>query len=427
MSWLSDPLFWMKMMSDQSEVVRFSGFAYGGEAFGRLADGRAVFTPFVMPGELARVQVVEDKRGFARARLVEVIEPSPERISPRCTHFAVCGGCHYQHIPYVLQLSAKQAIVRDQLERIGGLTAPNVLSAVASPREYYYRNHVQFHLNPEGKLGFHIWHSDEVFAARECHLPEEALNGVWPQLDFEALPELERIGLRLGIDEDVQLILESDSLETPELSIEDLDISATHLSPAGLLTLAGSPVVHIDVLGRVFEVSAGSFFQVNTAMAAAMAQHVLVTLPALQPLGSETLLVDAYCGVGLFSAFLAPHVGRLIGIESSPSACEDFTVNLDEFDHVELYEARVEDVLPGLEIHPQIILLDPPRAGVDRKALDAILLMAPRVIVYVSCDPSTLARDAKRLQAAGYRLHQVTPFDLFPQTFHIESISFWIK
>jgi len=415
------------MMNGHIEEVRFSGFAYGGEAFGRLGDGRAVFTPFVLPGELARVQVVEDKRGFARARLVDLTEASPERILPRCMHFSICGGCHYQHMPYALQLEAKRAILRDQLVRIGGLADPNVLATVASPKEYEYRNHVQFHLNPEGKLGYHLWHSEAVFAARECHLPEGPINRVWPQLDFEALPELERIGLRLGSDEDVQLILESESLETPELSIEDLDISAVHISPAGALTLAGSPVIRIEVLGKMFDVSAVSFFQVNTAMAEAMVRHVLETLADLQPLKPEDVLIDAYCGVGLFSAFLAPQVGRLIGIEASPSACEDFAENLDEFDHVELYEARVEEVLPGLDVHPQVILMDPPRAGIDRKALDAIVQMAPGLIVYISCDPSTLARDCKRLQAGGYRLIQATPFDLFPQTFHIESISFWMK
>jgi 23S rRNA (uracil1939-C5)-methyltransferase len=238
---------------------------------------------------------------------------------------------------------------------------------------------------------------------------------------------LERIGLRAGIDEDVQLILESESLETPELSVEELDISAVHLSPAGPLVLAGSPAVEIEVLDRTFMVSAGSFFQVNTFMAEAMVRHVLDTLPSIQELDQSTVLVDAYCGVGLFSAFLAPRVGRLIGIESSASACEDFSVNLDEFDHVELYEARVEDVLPYLEIKPQVIILDPPRAGLARKTLDAIMTLKPETIVYVSCDPSTLARDVKRFQTEGYRLHQATPFDLFPQTFHIESISFWVK
>jgi 23S rRNA (uracil1939-C5)-methyltransferase len=129
--------------------------------------------------------------------------------------------------------------------------------------------------------------------------------------------------------------------------------------------------------------------------------------------------------VGLFSAFIAPRAGRLIGIEASPSAAEDFTLNLDASDHVELYEAPAEVVLPGLDERPAAVVVDPPREGIDRRAMDGLLNLRPPVLVYVSCDPATLARDAKRLVASGYRLVKVTPFDLFPQTYHIESISFW--
>jgi 23S rRNA (uracil1939-C5)-methyltransferase len=129
--------------------------------------------------------------------------------------------------------------------------------------------------------------------------------------------------------------------------------------------------------------------------------------------------------VGLFSAFLAPHAGRVVGIEASPEACDDFVTNLDPFENVELYEAAAEDALPQLNLKPDLILVDPPRAGLELGALDGIVKMRPAELVYVSCDPSTLARDGRRLSEAGYRLLSVTPFDLFPQTFHIESISFW--
>ena len=149
-------------------------------------------------------------------------------------------------------------------------------------------------------------------------------------------------------------------------------------------------------------------------------------MPNCRSLPASTLL-DVYCGVGLFSAFFASRVGRLIGVESSPSACEDFEINLDEFDNVELYEAPAEDVLPALDVKPDFAILDPPRAGLEKRALDALLVLGPRRIAYVSCDPSTLARDAARLLAGGFRLVQVTPFDLFPQTFHIESISIFEK
>jgi 23S rRNA (uracil1939-C5)-methyltransferase len=156
-------------------------------------------------------------------------------------------------------------------------------------------------------------------------------------------------------------------------------------------------------------------------MAEKMVTHLLDRLP----FPAKTIL-DVYCGVGLFSAFLAPTCKRLIGIESSPSACEDFAVNLDEFDHVELYEGMAEDVVPALVgqiVNLSYVLVDPPRAGVEKRALDGIRELKPPVVAYVSCDPSTLARDAARLIAGGYRLLEVTPFDMFPQTYHIESIS----
>lgn len=407
-------------------IVELTGSAYGGESLGRLDDGRMVFVPFAMPGEKVRIRLVEEKRGYARAQLVEVLQAAPERISPRCVHFGFCGGCHYQHLPYAAQLATKTAVLRDQLQRIGGLKDPLVHQMVPAPEPFNYRNHIQFHLTDEGKLGYHIGKSKQVLAIQECHLPEATLNQVWPLLDFEAMPEIERISLRLGMDDDVQLVLESDDPTPPELNVEDLPVSVVHLSQGEALVMAGSASVTIQVLGRPFVVSAGSFFQTNTTMAEAMVTHVLQLLKDHHALGPDRTLVDVYCGVGLFSAFLAPQAGRLIGIEASPSAAEDFSVNLDEFDHVELYEAPAEVVLPELAVRTSAVLVDPPREGIDRRAMDGLLNLRPPLLVYVSCDPATLARDAKRLLAGGYRLEHITPFDLFPQTYHIESISCWL-
>jgi 23S rRNA (uracil1939-C5)-methyltransferase len=179
----------------------------------------------------------------------------------------------------------------------------------------------------------------------------------------------------------------------------------------------------MTVNGRAFRVSAGAFFQVNSAMAGKMVAHLQKRLPVTP----QTTLLDVYCGVGLFSAFFAGKVGHLVGIEVSPAACEDFSANLDEFENVELYQAPAEDVLPQLDVSPEVVIVDPPRSGLEKRALDALQTRGPRQIAYVSCDPSTLARDASRLIAGGYRLVEVTPFDLFPQTYHIESISIFIQ
>jgi 23S rRNA (uracil1939-C5)-methyltransferase len=418
--------------------LQLEKLTYGGDAMGRLPDGRAVFVPFGLPGERVRVRLTEQKKNFARGELVEILEPSPDRIAPRCKHYfsilppgegpgmrAACGGCHYQHLPYSKQLEAKTEILRDQLTRIGKIENPNVLPIVASPSEWNYRNHVQFHLAEDGKLGFVNAGGNAVIPVSECHLPEASLNAFWPELQFDSESEAERISLRAGHDDELTLILESDSPEPPEIEIE-ADISVVHLFEDHPVVMAGQERLTIRVLERDFRVSAASFFQVNTRMAEKMIEHVLEMLSV----SSADTLLDLYCGAGLFSAFFASRAGRVIGVESSASACEDFVVNLDEFENVELYEGAAEDVLPALVAQIgslRYTVVDPPRAGLDRHVVDALVALAPRVIAYVSCDPSTLARDAKRLIEGGYRLKQVTPFDLFPQTYHIESISIFEK
>ena len=401
--------------------VRPLSLVYGGDAFGRLPDGRAVFVPFALPGELVRVRLVEQKRGHARAELLEVLEPSPDRITPRCPHYTVCGGCHYQHLAYPAQLVAKTAILAEQLRRLGGLVEVPIQPAVPSPQPWNYRNHVQFHLTAEGRLGFQRAGSERVVPIQECHLPMPLINQVWPQIELEPLPGVERLGLRTGTDDELLLVFESSDPEPFEFSVEELPVSAVHLGPGGTLVLAGSDSLVIEVLGRPFQVSTASFFQVNTPQAEAMLRHVL----ELVGTGPFQTLLDVYCGVGLFSAFLAPRASRLVGIELSPSACVDFAANLDEFEHVELYEAEAEAVLGSVDFHPDLILVDPPRAGLGQVALDGLLAQQAPRLVYISCDPATLARDSQRLVAGGYHLVSVTPFDLFPQTYHIESISLW--
>jgi 23S rRNA (uracil1939-C5)-methyltransferase len=398
--------------------VELITFTYGGECMGRLPDGRAVFVPFTLPGELVRVELVEEKRSYARARLLEVLKPSPQRIAPRCVHFGVCGGCHYQHVDYSHQLAAKQEILRDQFERIAGIVNPPIAEIIPSPVHWHYRNNVQFHLDPNGKLGYLAGGANTVVPIRECFLPEPSLNELWPQLDFEPLDELERVHLRRGSDDEMLLALESNDSHPPEMTV-DIPLSVVHLGPAGRLIMAGEDHLVMEVLGKPFKVRADSFFQVNTPQAEAMVKYLLEVLPT-EP---KDLFMDVYCGVGLFSKFLASRYQRCKAIESSPSACDDFAENLDEYDHIELYIGTAEDILPRLQVEGGLAVVDPPRAGIERAALDALMEIQPQILAYVSCDPATLARDAKRLLAGGYNLVSVQPFDLFPQTYHIESIS----
>lgn len=401
--------------------VELTTLVYGGAAMGRMEDGRAVFVPFALPGERVLARVVEEKRGFARAELLQVLRPAANRIQPRCKHFAACGGCHYQHMDYSDQLATKEAVLRDQIERIGGVANPAVQAIMPSPRAWNYRNSVQFHLSPAGKLGFQRGESNEVVEISECHLPEAALNELWPQLDLEPVPGLERVALRAGADEtgDLLMVLEGSTLEAPELSVEELPVSVVHQGPGGTLVLAGDDALVQEVNGRAFRVSAGSFFQVNIPQAEQMVKHVLNLVPKW---AGKTVL-DLYCGVGLFSAFLAERGAAVTGVEASEAACEDFAVNLDEFEDVALYQGPAGEILQRLDLHPDVVVVDPPRAGLEKAALDEIIAMQAPLLVYVSCDPATLARDIKRLLVGGYALEQITPFDLFPQTYHIESVS----
>jgi len=398
--------------------IQVEKLTYGGDAMGRLPDNRTVFVPFGLPGERVRLRLVEEKKNFARGEIVEIHEPSPDRIAPKCKHFGECGGCHYQNLPYEKQVQAKTDILIDQLKRIGKIENPPVKPMVTCQNPWNYRNHVQFSLDRTGRLGFQAPNSNRVISISECHLPESSINELWHQLEFEPETNVERVSLRVGVDDDLMLLLESESPEPPELEIE-AGISVAHIFEENTVVIAGSDHILMRVLDRDFKVSATSFFQVNTVMAGKMVEHLLTNLPISQ---SATVL-DVYSGVGLFSAFLAPKCRRVIGIESSESSCEDFTVNLDEFDNVELYEGEAEDVIPHLETKPEIVLVDPPRAGLEKAVVDGILKLSPGLIAYISCDPSTFARDAARIINGGYKLKEITPFDLFPQTYHIESIS----
>ena len=407
------------MTSNQKFDVRPSTCVYGGDALARLPDGRAVFIPYGLPDELLRIRLVEEKERYARGEILEVLEPSLHRIEPRCPHFQDCGGCHYQHIPYQEQLRIKESILADQLRRVGKIENPPVKPIQPSPSPWNYRNQIQFHIDPDGRPGFLKHRSNQIVPIRECHLPEENINEIWPQFNLDYIPGLDRVSLRSGeAGQDTLVLLESQGDEPFEFSV-DLPISAVVQGPGGEIILSGDDFTVIPVLDFPFVVSAGSFFQTNTALAENLVSYLLDVLP----LDEDQICLDVYCGVGLFSAFLAPRVKKVIGIETNPSACDDYLYNLADFENVELYDAPAEDVLPGLSLSPDVILLDPPRAGLSRTVLDRVVEMDPDLIVYISCDPATLARDLQRFQVKGFTLQESTPFDMFPQTYHLESLS----
>lgn len=400
-------------------TVKMEKLVYGGDCLGHLPDGRAVFTPFALPGEIVRVEIVEDKKRFARAWPVEWLETSPDRIQPRCIHFGECGGCQYQNLSYEDQLVVKREIMIDQFQRLGKIEAPPVQPVAPSPKPWNYRNFVQFHLGEGSELGYIHADGEHLLPIQECHLPEPSINALWPQIDLDPQSDLYRLGIRQDTYEELMLIMEGEGDKPPEFSV-DIPVSAVYTPPdADLTVMAGDDHLTYTLLGRNFQVSARSFFQVNTPIAENMISYLLENLH----LDNERRVLELYAGVGLFSAFLAPKVRHLTAIESSGSACHDFTINLGDVENVVLYEARAEDVLPALNNEMDLLITDPPRSGWSSEVHDALYQLRPLQICYISCDPATLARDARKILKKGYRLVSVQPFDQFPHTSHIESIS----
>ncbi len=398
--------------------------AHGGDALGRH-EGKVIFVPYAMPGEEALVEIVEDKGRYARGRLVETLSPSPHRVDPPCPHFGPgkCGGCQWQHITYQAQLEFKAAVVGNQLARLGRLPDATVKRSIPSATPWHYRNHVQFSVGGDGRLGFVATDGRRVETVEVCYLLHPILEGLFAALDLE-LPELARLSLRAGVNTcDLMMIFETHDDLPPALE-SDLPVSCVLLLSDGTpVNLIGSNQITEVVAGRRFHISATSFFQVNTAAAEEL---VRVVGEYLAPTGDDVLL-DAYCGVGTFALSLADKVGQVIGIEENGGAVADARLNVAELTNVEFMEGSVEASLPQLDRRIDLVVLDPPRQGCKPKALGALIELAPRRIVYVSCDPATLARDARRLTDSGYQMVEVRPVDMFPQTYHIESVALFEK
>lgn len=403
-------------------TLNLTDMANGGDALGRDERGRVVFVPFAIPGESVRVEIVEDKERFAHGKLQEVLSPSPERVSPRCPHFGVCGICHWQHIDYKAQLRYKTEIVKDQLARIGKLEDIRVHTTMANPEPYEYRSDIRFSPTASGRLGFWSPHRGEVITIDVCHIIDEQLLELYQDLDL-ALPNLRGLTLRLGDDDAMLLALETEGMEAPEL-VTDFPVSAAMVLPDGsAANLVGDNYVIKAVKGRDFRVSAGSFFYPSPA-AAAMVVDAVLEMADLK--GSETVL-EAYCGVGMLTAFLAVEAAELIAIEKVPDAVADAEVNLQDTENVVLYESTVEKTLPQMRLAIDVLVADPPPEGLSHEVMTQIERMSPRRIVYVSSDIATMARDGRQLHRQGYEAVSVLPIDMAPQTSQVFTISLWTR
>jgi len=411
-------------MTDETIELEPLEMVHGGQTLARHAK-RVIFTPYSIPGERIVARLTEDRGRFAFAESVRVLSPSPHRVEPPCPHFGPgrCGGCHFQHIDYAAQPAYKRDVVIDQLRRIGGIDDPPVNPTIPSPDAWNYRYHATFHVDEAGRLCFVGTDNETLIPIAECHILRPELLDLLGELNFEDIAGLERIRVQVGSGGDLMLVISTRDDLAPELEVT-IPVSVNLLlSDNEPVNLIGASAVTYRVSERTFRVTAGGFFQVNLPQAETLVGLVLDTLDLR---GDETVL-DLYAGVGLFTAFLAERASLVTSVESYPPAVTDADVNLSDLDNVDLIEGTVEDVLAVLEGPYDAAVLDPPRSGVEGRALDALVALEPRAIVYVSCEPSTLARDAKRLAKKGYRLVEVTPVDMFPQTYHIEAVAHFTR
>ncbi len=410
-------------MGETFELQPFA-LSHGGEAIGRHA-GKVVFVPYAIPGERIRVEVVEDEKRYARARLLEVVEPSPSRVDPPCPYFGPdkCGGCQLQHIAYGVQARLKGLVVVDQFQRIGKFEEPPVLEPLPDETGWEYRNHSRYRTTDEGHPGFLAANSHRVVPIDFCLISHPLQSQLYQALDMHQ-PDVEQMELRVGTRTGDMMVVMQTYDEEPSSLEADFPLSVVQVTH----DTASSPLIGLDYIQEVFKersfrISATSFYQVNTAQAEVL---VDVVLEALDLKGYEKV-VDLYSGIGLFTAFLAEEAGYVTGIELNPDAVDDAEHNLAEADNVTFIADLVEEALDEVEHDVDAAVLDPPRGGLEKEALDALAAMKPRRIAYVSCDPATLARDARRLVRYGYTLEWVQPVDMFPQTYHIENVALFSR
>lgn len=394
--------------------------AHGGSAIGRASRGRTVFVPLAIPGEKVRAKIHSEKSKYAQAELIQVLQPVPERVTPRCKHFGICGGCHFQHMSYLAQLEVKQQVVADQLARLGGFKAVNVQPVLPNPEPWGYRAEMVLSPAGNGRLGYWSPLQREVIPIEECLIVQPALLNLLQDVELD-LPGLRKLSLRVGDDEALLAAIEVDGVEPPELEA-DFPISVAIVLPdKTAASLVGDLFTVQLVNGRDFRLSPGVHISPSPAAMGLVVQTVL----QYAALTKTERVIELYSGAGTLTAFLAEQAGELIAVDQNPDAVADLAVNLHDLDNVSVYEGEVEDVLPLLPAAADLVVMHPWSIGLSRKAMSVLVKAKPARIIYVSSDVATLARDGRSLANAGYHLVEIQPVDMQPQTFHIETVSLW--
>ena len=419
---------------------------YGGDGLARLpADehgpGKAVFVPFVLDGECVEASLLEQRRGFARGRLETILQASPRRVEPKCPYFRHCGGCHYQHVSYAHQLETKAAILKENLRRIAKLDLEvNITIHGSPPWNYRNRSRLQVHVIPEFALGYYKFASHELLPVEECPVSSPLINraiaAFWRMGREHLVPDgIREIEFFANAD-DTQLLIEAScGPGTPSTPVREWAATVPSALPevAGIVIFreklsnapgtaepkqiyswgAGDLTYSTDPAS--YRVSAGAFFQVNRYLINELVKIVT------EGQSGETAL-DLYAGVGLFATLLARRFAQVIAVESSQTSYADLLHNSPS--NVKALQATTADFLRSLagKSRPDLVVVDPPRSGLGESVVQSIVGLGAHRMTYISCDPATASRDLAGLFSAGYRIEQVYLIDLFPQTYHLESV-----
>ena len=423
-------------MIPQRLALTFERLGINGEGIGSF-EGYTLFVQGVLPGEMAEVELYERHKSYGRAKLLRLIKSSPDRIKPPCPLFGHCGGCQIMHLDYPKQLESKRQRVIDALERIGKFSSPRVLPCLESPNLLGYRNKIQLPCDHLLNLGLYALDSHEIVPVDRCFIHCPLGERVFEQIN--AL-------LKKNPIETLKALLIKSAVKTGQVLV--VIVTTTPAFPAGFAekiidacpevkgvvhnvnegpgnrilghhskTIKGLPSIEDELLGLKFKVSPASFFQVNPGQAERLYQRAL---DLAELTGQETVL-DAYSGVGTLALVFARKAKKVIGIESVKEAVRDARENaqINGLFNTEFIGSPVETAIASFE-KIDVAILNPPRKGCEKSVIEKINRLKPKRLLYISCDPATLARDLKLLE--GYEIVEIQPFDMFPQTAHVETL-----
>lgn len=455
------------------ENIQIEGIAAEGKAIARV-DNKVIFIPYAVPGDIVDLQVTRKKSHYAEATIASIIQPSPMRIQPFCKHFGVCGGCKWQSLPYEEQLKAKQQQVEDALTRIGKVPFPKILPIIGSKKTKAYRNKLEFGFSNKkwltkeqiesgvvfsdmNAVGFHIPGAfDKILDLKECFLMDDFNNRIRNGLRSYVIEKgysffdlrnqnglLRNMMLRKTSTGEIMVLLQFCIREAQEekeaqdvlqwikttfpeitslLYVNNTKCNDT-ISDLDIHTFSGADCIYEQMEDLQFKIGPKSFYQTNSEQAFALYKVVR----EFANLSGNEYVYDLYTGTGTIANFIAGKAKRVIGIEYVPEAIKDAKENavLNNLDNIQFFAGDMKDILTddfvALYGRPDVIITDPPRAGMHNDVISTILFAAPKRIVYVSCNPATQARDVSLL-SADYHITKVQPVDMFPQTHHVENV-----